>query len=82
MLPVEELVVFDCSSPASLDPSSRAESPAEYMTAQLGVQSLGTEVNFTVGDGVLYGGFYNAPLQSSNTYFVVLRVVSRWKKVS
>ncbi|XP_023197510.1 sushi domain-containing protein 1 isoform X1 [Xiphophorus maculatus] len=82
VLPVEELVVFDCSSPASLDPSSRAESPAEYMTAQLGVQSLGTEVNFTVGDGVLYGGFYNAPLQSGNTYFVVLRVVSRWKTMS
>ncbi|XP_027890854.1 sushi domain-containing protein 1 [Xiphophorus couchianus] len=82
VLPVEELVVFDCSSPASLDPSSRVESPAEYMTAQLGVQSLGMEVNFTVGDGVLYGGFYNAPLQSGNTYFVVLRVVSRWKKVS
>uniref|UniRef100_A0A3B5LLD3 Sushi domain containing 1 n=1 Tax=Xiphophorus couchianus TaxID=32473 RepID=A0A3B5LLD3_9TELE len=80
VLPVEELVVFDCSSPASLDPSSRVESPAEYMTAQLGVQSLGMEVNFTVGDGVLYGGFYNAPLQSGNTYFVVLRVVSRWKK--
>uniref|UniRef100_A0A3B3U0V4 Sushi domain containing 1 n=1 Tax=Poecilia latipinna TaxID=48699 RepID=A0A3B3U0V4_9TELE len=74
VLPVEELVVFDCSSPASLDPSSRAESPAEYLTAQLGVQSLGAEVNFTVGDGVLYGGFYNAPLQSGNTYFIVLRV--------
>uniref|UniRef100_A0A3B3VE31 Sushi domain containing 1 n=1 Tax=Poecilia latipinna TaxID=48699 RepID=A0A3B3VE31_9TELE len=82
VLPVEELVVFDCSSPASLDPSSRAESPAEYLTAQLGVQSLGAEVNFTVGDGVLYGGFYNAPLQSGNTYFIVLRVVSRWKTVS
>ncbi|XP_043967555.1 sushi domain-containing protein 1 isoform X1 [Gambusia affinis] len=82
VLPVEELVVFDCSSPASLDPSSRAESPAEYMTAQLGVETLGTEVNFTVGDGVLYGGFYNAPLQSGNTYFIVLRVVSRWKTMS
>ncbi|XP_014869785.1 sushi domain-containing protein 1 isoform X2 [Poecilia latipinna] len=82
VLPVEELVVFDCSSPASLDPSSRAESPAEYLTAQLGVQSLGAEVNFTVGDGVLYGGFYNAPLQSGNTYFIVLRVVSRWKTMS
>ncbi|XP_017161976.1 sushi domain-containing protein 1 isoform X3 [Poecilia reticulata] len=82
VLPVEELVVFDCSSPASLDPSGRVDSPAEYLTAQLGVQSLGAEVNFTVGDGVLYGGFYNAPLQSGNNYFIVLRVVSRWKTMS
>ncbi|XP_054906828.1 sushi domain-containing protein 1 isoform X2 [Poeciliopsis prolifica] len=82
VLPVEGLVVFDCSSPASLDPSSGSGSPVEYVTAQLGVQSLGAEVNFTVGDGVLYGGFCNAPLQSGNTYFIILRVVSRWKTMS
>ncbi|KAM4745095.1 sushi domain-containing protein 1 [Anableps anableps] len=82
VLPVEDILVFDCSSPASLDPSSKAQSPAEYMTAQLVVQNLGTEVNFTVGDGVLYGGFYNAPLESGNTYFIVLRIVSQWKTMS
>uniref|UniRef100_A0A3Q2QCS1 Sushi domain containing 1 n=1 Tax=Fundulus heteroclitus TaxID=8078 RepID=A0A3Q2QCS1_FUNHE len=82
VLPVEEILMFDCSSPASLDPSAKTQSLTEYMTAQLVVQNLATEVNFTVGDGSLYGGFYNAPLESGNTYFIVLRVVSQWKKVS
>ncbi|MEQ2295064.1 hypothetical protein AMECASPLE_010331, partial [Ameca splendens] len=79
VLPVEEILMFDCASPASLNPSSRTQSPIEYMTAQLVVQNLATKVNFTVGDGFLYGGFYNAPLESGNTYFIVLRVVSQWK---
>ncbi|XP_036000526.1 sushi domain-containing protein 1 isoform X3 [Fundulus heteroclitus] len=82
VLPVEEILMFDCSSPASLDPSAKTQSLTEYMTAQLVVQNLATEVNFTVGDGSLYGGFYNAPLESGNTYFIVLRVVSQWKKMS
>ncbi|MEQ2251789.1 hypothetical protein ILYODFUR_014773, partial [Ilyodon furcidens] len=79
VLPVEEVLMFDCASPASLNPASRTQSPTEYMTAQLVVQNLATKVNFTVGDGFLYGGFYNAPLESGNTYFIVLRVVSQWK---
>ncbi|XP_038129575.1 sushi domain-containing protein 1 isoform X1 [Cyprinodon tularosa] len=81
VLPVEKTLLFDCSSPRSLN-SSITQSPAEYMTAQLVVQNLTTDVNFTVGDGFLYGGFYNAPLESGNTYFIVLRVISQWKTVS
>ncbi|XP_047237872.1 sushi domain-containing protein 1 isoform X2 [Girardinichthys multiradiatus] len=82
VLPVEEILMFDCTSPVSLNPLSRTQSPIEYMTAQLVVQNLATKVNFTVGDGFLYGGFYNAPLESGNTYFIVLRVVSQWKTMS
>lgn len=82
VLAVEEILLFDCSSPASLNPLKKTQSPAEYMTAQLVVQNLGMDVNFTVGDGVLYGGFYNAPLENGDTYFIVLRVVSQWKTVS
>uniref|UniRef100_A0A3Q2D444 Sushi domain containing 1 n=1 Tax=Cyprinodon variegatus TaxID=28743 RepID=A0A3Q2D444_CYPVA len=81
VLPVEKTLLFDCSSPRSLN-SSITQSPAEYMTAQLVVQNLTTDVNFTVGDGFLYGGFYNAPLESGNTYFIVLRVISQWKTVN
>lgn len=82
VLPVEEILTFDCSCPESLNPSKKTQSPAEYMTAQLVVQNLGMDVNFTVGDGVLYGGFYNAPLENGDTYFIVLRVVSQWKTMS
>lgn len=79
VLPVEGIMMFDCSSPASLDTSKSA---AEYITAQLHVQNVGTEMNFTVGDGFLYGGFYNAPLESGRTYYVILRAVSQWNMVS
>ncbi|XP_072244628.1 sushi domain-containing protein 1 isoform X2 [Leuresthes tenuis] len=82
VLPVDELMMFDCSSPASLDSSSKIKSPAEYITAQLNVRNVGTEVNFTVGDGLFYGGFYNLPLQNGKNYFIILRAVNQWKTAS
>ncbi|XP_024861350.1 sushi domain-containing protein 1 isoform X1 [Kryptolebias marmoratus] len=82
VLPVEGITMFDCSFPASLDAQNKLNPAAEYITAQLHVQSVGTEMNFTVGDGRLYGGFYNAPLESSRTYYIILRAVSQWKTAS
>ncbi|XP_033989097.1 sushi, von Willebrand factor type A, EGF and pentraxin domain-containing protein 1 isoform X3 [Trematomus bernacchii] len=77
VLPVDGIMMFDCSSPASSDPKSK--SSAEYITGQFDVQHVGTEMNFTVGDGLLYGGFFNAPLQSGRSYYIILRAVSQWK---
>ncbi|KAK5910476.1 hypothetical protein CesoFtcFv8_004307 [Champsocephalus esox] len=77
VLPVDGIIMFDCSSPASSDPKSK--SSAEYITGQFDVQHVGTEMNFTVGDGLLYGGFFNAPLQSGRSYYIILRAVSQWK---
>ncbi|KAM4575987.1 sushi domain-containing protein 1 isoform 2-T2 [Odontesthes bonariensis] len=82
VLPVEGIMMFDCSSPASLDSSSKIKSPAEYITAQLNVRNLGTEVNFTVGDGLFYGSFYNLPLESGKNYYIILRAVNQWKMAS
>lgn len=63
-------------------PPSKVNSPAEYVTAQFDVHYVGTEMNFTIGDGLLYGGFYNAPLESGKNYYIILRAVSQWKTVS
>ncbi|XP_051807159.1 sushi domain-containing protein 1 isoform X4 [Acanthochromis polyacanthus] len=79
VLPVEEIMMFDCSSPVSLDSSSKMKSPAKYITAQFDVQHVGTDMNFTVGDGFLYGGIYNTPLQGGNNYYIILRTVSQWR---
>ncbi|KAM9391713.1 sushi domain-containing protein 1 [Pholidichthys leucotaenia] len=79
VLPVEGIMVFDCSSPASSDPSSHMASPAEYIAAQFDVQHVATEMNFTVGDGLLYGGFYNAPIKSGENHYVILRAACQWK---
>ncbi|XP_069557700.1 sushi domain-containing protein 1 isoform X1 [Brachyistius frenatus] len=79
VLPVEGIMTFDCSSPASSDPSNNFKSPAEYITAQFDVQHVETEMEFTVGDGFLYGDFYNAPLESRKNYYIILRAVSQWK---
>ncbi|KAK5871688.1 hypothetical protein PBY51_004553 [Eleginops maclovinus] len=77
VLPVEGIMIFDCSSPASSDP--KIKSSSEYITGQFDVQHVGTEMNFTVGDGLLYGGFFNAPLQNGRSYYIILRSVSQWK---
>ncbi|KAI4796287.1 hypothetical protein KUCAC02_027855 [Chaenocephalus aceratus] len=77
VLPVDGVIMFDCSSPASSDPKSK--SSAEYIAGQFDVQHVGTEMNFTVGDGLLYGGFFNAPLQNGRSYYIILRAVSQWK---
>ncbi len=75
VLPVERIVMFDCSSPASSDSST------DYITAQIDVRHVGTEMNFTVGDGLYYGGFFNAPLENGMNYYILLRAVSQWKTV-
>ncbi|KAF6716959.1 Sushi domain-containing protein 1 [Oryzias melastigma] len=77
VLPVEGIMMFDCSAPASLNSSST--SPSEYITAQLDMQNAGTQINFTLGDGSFYGGFYNSPLERGKDYYIILRFVSQWK---
>ncbi|XP_022607849.1 sushi domain-containing protein 1-like isoform X6 [Seriola dumerili] len=79
VLPIEEIMLFDCSSPGRPDPSRKSKSSSEYITAQIRLTQVGTEMNFTVGDGLYYGGFYNAPLENGRNYYIILRAVSHWK---
>ncbi|KAM3611282.1 uncharacterized protein V6R79_016076 [Siganus canaliculatus] len=79
VLPVEGLMIFDCPSPASSSPSSKMRSSPEYITAQFDVRHVGTEMDFTVGDGLYYGGFFNVPLENGRNYYIILRVASQWK---
>ncbi|XP_056144809.1 sushi domain-containing protein 1 isoform X2 [Lampris incognitus] len=78
VLPVEAVMVFDCTSPGNSDFSSKQKSLEQYVTAQIQVRRVGREMNFTVGDGLYYGGFYNAPLQNGRDYYIILRAVSQW----
>ncbi|KAM4616035.1 sushi domain-containing protein 1 isoform 4-T5 [Polymixia lowei] len=80
VLPVERTIVFDCTSPGIPDFSSRRTSLGQYVTAQIKVSHVGTEMNFTVGDGLYYDGFFNAPLKNGGDYYIILRVVSQWKE--
>lgn len=74
-------MVFECPSPASSNPSSKMKPLKEYITAQIDVRHVGAEMNFTVGDGLYYGGFFNAPLENGRNYYIIVRVVSQWKTV-
>lgn len=71
VLPVVGSVLFHCSRP-----------PLQHLAAQLDLRRVGTEVNFTVGDGRYYGGVFNAPLETGRNYYVMLRAVRRWRGVS
>lgn len=74
-------MTFDCSSPASSDPSSKVKSSTEYIAAQIDVSHVGTEMNFTVGNELYYGGVFNAPLENGRNYYIILRAVSQWNTV-
>ncbi|XP_056888695.1 sushi domain-containing protein 1 isoform X1 [Takifugu flavidus] len=77
VLPAEGIVVFDCS-----DPSSDLKSSSLYIAAQINAKHVGTEMNFTVGDGFCYGGFLNVPLKNGRDYYIFLRAVSQWEMAS
>ncbi|KAF2878975.1 hypothetical protein ILUMI_27185 [Ignelater luminosus] len=53
---------------------------AYYVTAEIPPQDI--KRNFTIGDGRLYGGFVNAPLEPYAQYQVLLGIVSRHNNVS
>ena len=74
-------MVFDCSAPGSSEYSNKRKYQAQYVAAQFQVRHVGKEMNFTVGDGVYYDGFYNAPLEHGRDYYIILRAVSQWKMV-
>ncbi|KAK3538707.1 hypothetical protein QTP86_014152, partial [Hemibagrus guttatus] len=73
VLPVEGVLVFDCGSSGSCG--------GEYIAAQLQLSELGVEVNFTLGNRVRYGAFYNAPLENGRDYYIILRTVCSWGPV-
>ncbi|KAM8865031.1 sushi domain-containing protein 1 isoform 4-T4 [Synchiropus picturatus] len=75
VLPVGDIMAFDCWSPEG--PNSTW---AGYITAVIQVGRVKSEVNFTVGDGRWYGGYYNTPLEEGHSYYILLRVQSRWKR--
>ncbi|KAM3867667.1 sushi domain-containing protein 1 [Diretmus argenteus] len=78
VLPLEGIMVFDCTSPRSPDFFTKRKSLGQYVTAQIHVRHVGTEMNFTVGDGLHYGGFFNAPLENGRNYYIILRAVNQW----
>ncbi|XP_061622640.1 sushi domain-containing protein 1 isoform X4 [Phyllopteryx taeniolatus] len=80
VLPIEGFMAFDCSSPVNGKPSGKSDSLQGHIVAQMRISRVGAEMHFTVGDGLHYGGFFNAPLEKGKNYYVILRAVSQWKK--
>ncbi|XP_077378716.1 sushi domain-containing protein 1 isoform X2 [Festucalex cinctus] len=82
VLPIEGMMLFECSSPTNGEPSGKSSSSQGHVAAQMSSSHVGKEFHFTVGDGHFYGGFFNAPLEKGRNYYVILRAVSHWKKDS
>ncbi|XP_058847507.1 receptor-type tyrosine-protein phosphatase kappa-like isoform X2 [Acipenser ruthenus] len=51
-----------------------------YITAEIPGSALGSA--FTIGDGNMYQGYYNAPLLPEAHYTAIIRIVSTWNKVT
>uniref|UniRef100_A0A3B1JJ85 Sushi domain-containing protein n=1 Tax=Astyanax mexicanus TaxID=7994 RepID=A0A3B1JJ85_ASTMX len=78
VIPVDDVLVFDCGSSVVVWRGCGGQ----YVAAELGLRGLGRDVNFTLGDGVLYGQFYNAPLEPGRDYYIILRTVCQWRQQS
>ncbi|XP_051535657.1 sushi domain-containing protein 1-like isoform X3 [Myxocyprinus asiaticus] len=78
VLPVEGMLLFDCSSSLSPRFFSQERCDRGYVTAQIQLSGLGTEMNFSVGDQQQYGDFFNAPLENGRDYYIILRTVCQW----
>ncbi|KAL0979639.1 hypothetical protein UPYG_G00187600 [Umbra pygmaea] len=78
VFPLEGTLLFDCSSPKNSDFSSKKKPNGQYITAQFPLKHVKKEINLTLGDGNYYGGFYNAPLQNGQDYYIILRAVTQW----
>ncbi|XP_050965713.1 sushi domain-containing protein 1 isoform X2 [Labeo rohita] len=80
VIPVEGVMLFDCSS--SVSPRFFAQQSCDrgYVTAQIQLSGLAAEINFTIGDQQLYGDFFNAPLENGKDYYIILRTVCQWGK--
>ncbi|XP_026096249.1 sushi domain-containing protein 1 isoform X3 [Carassius auratus] len=80
VIPVEGVMLFDCSSSESPRFFAQQRCDRGYVTAQIQLSGLPTEINFTIGDQQLYGDFFNAPLENGKDYYVILRTVCQWGK--
>ncbi|XP_052413070.1 sushi domain-containing protein 1 isoform X4 [Carassius gibelio] len=80
VIPVEGVMLFDCSSSESPRFFAQKRCDRGYVTAQIQLSGLPTEINFTIGDQQLYGDFFNAPLENGKDYYVILRTVCQWGK--
>uniref|UniRef100_A0A8C1FDR0 Sushi domain containing 1 n=1 Tax=Cyprinus carpio carpio TaxID=630221 RepID=A0A8C1FDR0_CYPCA len=80
VIPVEGVMLFDCSSAVSPRFFAQQRCDRGYVTAQIQLSGLAAEINFTIGDQQLYGDFFNAPLENGKDYYVILRTVCQWGK--
>ncbi|XP_039615446.1 sushi domain-containing protein 1 isoform X9 [Polypterus senegalus] len=72
---------FDCGSHNIPNFYSQNENEQIYLAAEFHAEDLSEEVVFLIGDRRFYGEYYNAPLDKSRAYVIILRVVSKWKQV-
>ncbi|XP_043917007.1 sushi domain-containing protein 1 isoform X2 [Protopterus annectens] len=52
-----------------------------YVAAQLTLEEISDHFLFPIGDRQYYGEFYNAPLEKSMDYYIVVRIISEWDQV-
>ncbi|KAF4113836.1 sushi domain-containing protein 1 isoform X1 [Onychostoma macrolepis] len=80
VIPVEGVMLFDCSSSVSPRFFAQQRCDRGYVTAQIQLSGLAAEINFTIGDQQLYEDYFNAPLENGKDYYVILRTVCQWGK--
>ncbi|XP_028660730.2 sushi domain-containing protein 1 isoform X3 [Erpetoichthys calabaricus] len=72
---------FDCGSHNIPNFYSQDENEQIYLAAEFHAEDLSEEVVFLIGDRRFFGEYYNAPLDKSRAYVIILRVISEWKQV-
>ncbi|XP_041435914.1 sushi domain-containing protein 1 isoform X3 [Xenopus laevis] len=78
---LDPLCSFTCESLEAVTYFHNVSKTRAYITAEFSPSDIPEVLEFSLGDRQYYGEFYNAPLRQEKDYCVILRIISKWKKV-
>ncbi|XP_075450127.1 sushi domain-containing protein 1 isoform X2 [Ascaphus truei] len=76
------LCTFTCESLEAVTYFSNVSKTLGYITAEFLPNDITEPLEFSLGDRQYYRDFYNAPLARGKDYCIILRIVSKWNKMS
>ncbi|KFO08912.1 Sushi domain-containing protein 1, partial [Balearica regulorum gibbericeps] len=82
VLPLGLQSTFICESFAAATFFSNTTDVKGYVAAEFRAKDVADNMSIALGDRHYYGKFYNAPLKLGEEYYVFLRIISEWNKVT
>ncbi|XP_018111863.1 sushi domain-containing protein 1 isoform X1 [Xenopus laevis] len=78
---LDPLCSFTCESLEAVTYFHNVSKTRVYITAEFSSSDIPEDLEFSLGDRLYYGEFYNGPLMQEKDYCVILRIISKENKV-